>query len=32
MNLNKTKVIWIGKKKYSADTIKRKWKLNIGPK
>ena len=27
MNFDKTKVSWIGKKKYSADTIKTKWKL-----
>ena len=30
MNFDKTKVIWIGKKKYSADTIKTKWKLVWG--
>ena len=28
VNFNKTKVVWIGKKKYSSDTIKTKWKLS----
>ena len=27
VNFDKTQVIWIGKKKYSADTIKTRWKL-----
>ena len=27
VNFDKTKVVWIGKKKFSADTIKTKWKL-----
>ena len=30
MNFDQTKVIWIGKKKYSAYTIKTKWKLVWG--
>ena len=27
VNFDKTKVVWIGKKKYSSDTIKTRWKL-----
>ena len=30
VNFDKTHVIWIGKKKYSSDTIKTKWKLVWG--
>jgi hypothetical protein len=27
VNFDKTKVVWIGKEKYSATSIKSKWKL-----
>ena len=30
INFDKTSVVWIGKKKYSTDTIKTRWKLSLG--
>ena len=30
INFDKTSVVWIGKKKYSNDTIKTRWKLSWG--
>ena len=30
VNFDKTQVVWIGKKKYSSDTIKTRWKLKWG--
>ena len=30
INFDKTSVVWIGKKKYSTDTIKTRWKLSWG--
>ena len=30
VNFDKTQVIWIGRNKYSTDTIKTKWKLTWG--
>ena len=30
VNFDKTQVVWIGRKKYSSDTIKTKWKLHWG--
>ena len=30
VNFDKTQVVWIGRKKYSTDTIKTKWKLQWG--
>ena len=30
VNFDKTQVVWIGRKKYSSDTIKTRWKLNWG--
>ena len=30
VNFDKTQVVWIGRKKYSTDTIKTKWKLHWG--
>ena len=30
VNFDKTQVVWIGRKKYSTDTIKTKWKLTWG--